>query len=141
MAAGKPNAAQNLELNYDGHWFAEASLGYRLNWSWALQAKGGYYQFNGIQTANTHIVGLNLGLAYRTWTNYLGGLYFSPELNVGFYQRKGTDWKFGYNYGLGIHRQLGHRLDLALQYGQHAFGQSPTQDRFSTLGAGLRVKF
>lgn len=141
VAAGKPNAAQNLELNYDGHWFAEASLGYRLNWSWALQAKGGFYQFKGIQTANTHVVGLNLGLAYRTWTNYFGGLYLSPELNAGFYQRKGADWKFGYNYGLGLHRQLSHRLDLVIQYGQHAFDQGAAQERFSTLGAGLRLKF
>jgi len=139
--AGKTTPQQNLELNYQGSWLAEAKLGYRLNFSWFLQAKGGTYRFDGINTPDTHISSLGLGIGYRTWTYYFGGLYFVPEFNAAFYQQKGQDWNFGYNVGLGVQKQLSHCLDLSLNYDLHRFELSGSPQQYSSIGGGFRIKF
>lgn len=139
--AGKSTAQQNLELNYQGSWLAEAKLGYRFNFSWALQAKGGYYNFNGINTNDSQVTALGLGVSYRTWTYYFGGLYLMPELNAAFYQKSGQDWNFGFNYGLGVQKQLSHCVNLCFNYDVHQFSLSGQTQQFSSIGGGLSFKF
>ncbi|MEZ4967703.1 MAG: vWA domain-containing protein [Saprospiraceae bacterium] len=135
----------NFGNSFEGGYYGEAKLGYRVYREFGLQIKGGYYAFKNTLTNKTDysIFGIGGGVTYRKWLgfNFLTGVYLQAESNIGYYKPENGDGVFGANGGLSLMKPVSHFVNIVLSSDYHYLSTDPENVHFLTAGLGVQFRF
>ena len=118
-----------------GGGFGEIDLAYRFNKNWAVEALGGYYNFeNGYS-----VVGVSLFGEYTYSAPNPNGWYYRLAAGVGLFDPDSRGLTYGLGLKGGAARQVNANLDVGVDVGY--FNLPDPSVEFLTVGLGLRYYF
>ena len=123
----------------DGKWSIDAGIERFVTADWSVEAILGYHRFDSVSISNPHIWQLSVG-----GKRYFGMAPWHPfiDASVGGYRfDPGNSTKFGANAGGGVLYDVSSMWGIEGVYQYHTVNTSGSTTNFSTLQAGLRVRF